>query len=202
MSYLVKNIILGFCFLFAICFIIFASGSLAKYSIYTWLIFIIVLGAIFGWFKKRTNNFASGLIGEDDVAEELKKLPKNFIVKNDFSTGCGNIDKIVIGTTGIWTLEVKSYKGNIVPTKHDLGQAYAEAKTLQVLVKSKLNLYINVQPVLVFSNKYAKVRFGLNKQSGVYVIQKAWLTKLITETHIQDLDNTDMQKIKDILEVV
>jgi hypothetical protein len=64
-----------------------------------------------------------------------------------------------------------------------------------------LNLDINVQPVLVFSNKFAKVRFGLNQQKGVYIIQKAWLKKLLTETYIQSLNNVTILRIKECLEI-
>jgi hypothetical protein len=173
---------------------------------------LILLAIVFRLVMKRTKNFSSGLIGENDRSDELKHLPEGYILLNyGLDTGKGNIDKIVIGPTGVWTLEVKSHSGEIsfdgqhllrnnLPLEKDfLSQAYAEAKTLEEIIKSKTNLSINVQPVLVFSNKFAKVRFGLSKQKGVYVVQKAWLNKLLVETRIQNLDSATILKIKESL---
>ena len=54
--------------------------------------------------------------GERDIDDELKNLSLDFVVINKgLDTGRGNIDKIVIGPSGVWTLEVKSQKGDIVP---------------------------------------------------------------------------------------
>jgi hypothetical protein len=71
--------------------------------------------------------------------------------------------------------------------------------TLHDLIKSKLNMNISVQPVVVFSSKYVKVRLGLNKYKGVYVIQKAWLNKLITGKTNQNLTEEIRVKINNIL---
>jgi hypothetical protein len=210
-NYSVKNILLGFTILLFILFAIFFFTPLAKYSIYLWLLIIILLGILFFSFKRRTNNFISGDLGERDIGNELKNLISDFICISDFETGRGNIDKIVIGPTGVWTLEVKSHKaslnfdGNILLNsgrpfeRNFLSQAYAEAKTLGDLINAKTGLNINVQAVLVFSNKYAKVRLGLKQCKGVYVVQKAWLNKLLTETHVQRLDNLTVLKIKECL---
>jgi hypothetical protein len=215
-NYLTKNIIFGIVVLIFIAVWGFAFSFLTKY-LDRWLALALPLLVYFIalLFIKRTNNFISGFIGERDIDEELKSLGTDFICINDgLDTGHGNIDKIVIGPTGVWALEVKSHKvhvtfdGNVLLNwgkpfvEGDfLKQAYAEAKTLQDMLKSKLDLDINVQPVVVFSNKLAKVRFGLDKQKGVYVIQRAWLKKLLTETHVQSLDSVTLLKIKEILKV-
>lgn len=198
MSYLTKNILLGFGGLIII-FLLMKLVPVIGLRSNTAALISVTLLIIGGLFLKRTNNFTSGQVGELDVWHELKKLPDGYFVIDDLNTGRGNIDKVVIGPTGIWTLEVKSYKGNISPNEHDLKQAYAEAKTLQDLISSKLNLHLNVEPVLVFSDKFAKVRFGLNKQKGVYVIGIAWLNKLLTENNTTRLDREVVYKIKEIL---
>lgn len=201
-NYLTKNILLGLIGIILLV-IIFYLLSVLRFSPLLKITITLIYFVVFIYLYKKTDRFLSGLEGENDAEDELKNLPSDFIVINEgFDTGRGNIDKIVIGPTGVWTLEVKSHKGNIFPSDNFLKQAYAEAKTLQDLIKAKLNLDIYVQPVLVFSNKFAKVRFGFNKQKGVYVIQKAWLKKLLIETHVQSLDNENAQKIKGILEVV
>ena len=176
------------------------------------LLLAMVLFVIAGLLLKRNNKFLSGFEGEKDIEIELKSLGKNFIcINGGLDTGRGNIDKIALGPTGVWILEVKSHKGNITfegdtllnwgkPFEKDfLGQAYAEAKTLEDLIRLKLNTEIKVQPVLVFSNKFAKVRLRMKSYKGVYVIGKEWLTKLITETHIQSLDQETTLKIKNII---
>ena len=146
------------------------------------------------------------------IDTELKSLGEDFIcINSGLNTGRGNIDKIVLGPTGAWTLEVKSHRGNITfegdellnggkPFEKDfLGQSYAEAKTLEDIIKSKVELDIRVQPVLVFSSKFTKVGLGLSRYKGVYVVQRGWLNKLITETHAQSLDKATVLRIKEIL---
>jgi hypothetical protein len=38
-----------------------------------------------------------------------------------------------------------------------------------------------ITPVIVFSSTHVGMRFGFNKQRGVYVVQKQWLPELITK---------------------
>ena len=209
-NYLAKNIILGFIGLIMITILI-AGFSLLNLSIWCILLLAIFMAVIFRLLMHWTKNFVSGLIGEKDIDNELFKLGGDYFKISDFNTGRGNIDKIVAGPSGIWTLEVKNHAGSISFNGKDLlnhgklfdkdflKQAYAEAKTLQDIIKSRLDLDINVQPVLVFSNKYAKVKLGLNKKRGVYVIQKRWLKKLITETYVQNLDASTLHKIEEIV---
>lgn len=157
--------------------------------------------ALFFYLYKQTDHFLFGLEGENAVEKELKNLPSDFVVINKgLDTGRGNIDKIVLGPTGVWTLEVKNYHKNILSDKN-LKQSYAEAKTLEGLINKNLGLNITAQPVLVFANKYSKVRYGLKPQRGVYVIQITWLKKLLTETHAQSLDGATVLRIKEIFKV-
>jgi hypothetical protein len=172
---------------------------------------MIPLSIIVRLLFKRINNFSSGHIGEKDVEIELKSLGENFIcINTGLDTDRGNIDKIVLGPTGVWTLEVKSHKGyftfngdvllrNNLQKTNFLSQAYAEAKTLEDLIRSKLNIEIKVHPVVIFSNKFAKVRLGQKLYKGVYVIRKEWLNKLITETQLQSLDKETVLKIKEMI---
>jgi len=135
----------------------------------------------------------------------------NFTFIKDFETGHGNVDNIVIGPTGIWILEVKSHRGNITFNgeillrynkpleKNFLVQAYAESMAVRNVLYTKLGLQIDVQPVVVFSSKWVKIRLGQKRYRGVYVIQKRWLCNLITNTNNQTLTNEIMLKIKEVL---
>lgn len=48
---------------------------------------------------------------ENQVAEELEQLPDGFRVFHHLTSPLGNIDHIVIGTTGVFALNVKAWKG-------------------------------------------------------------------------------------------
>ncbi len=211
-SYSVRNIFLGFIGLVIITVFIYYSAIFAKYSFLVWVILITFLLLMFAYLRKRTGKFISGTIGEKDIDRELKDLDKRYTyIAGGLETRRGNVDKIVIGPMGVWALEVKSHNGDITFDgqtllrnherfeKNFLSQAYAEAKFLQELIKSKLNLDIPVQPAVVFSSNHAIVRLGLNKYKGVYVIQKGWLTKLLTETHNRSLDTDTIKKLEDFL---
>jgi len=211
-NYSAKNMLLGLASLLVITLLFFNIIPLAKFSFFLWIIVVIPLLLIFGLIKRRVNSFLLGQEGENDIDKELSNLRSDYIcILNGLDTDKGNIDKIVIGPTGVWSLEVKSHKGHITfdgqslvinnqpLEKNFLSQAYAEAMTLHELIKLKLNIDISIQPVVVFSSKYAKVRLGLNKYKGVYVIQKAWLNKLITETPVQNLTESIRIDIKNVL---
>ena len=198
-NYLSKNIIIGFIGLIIIIFLLLIS-PLLHLTLWSTLVLCTLVLLILAPLLKRTNNFISGLIGEKDVGEVLKSLDSNYIcIDSGLDTATGNIDKIVVGPTGVWTLEIKSHKGNIDLSDNFLKQAFAEAKYLEHIL-FMANIYTHVQPILVFSNKYANVRFGLKQQNGVYIIRKEWLNKLLTSTHIRYLDGATVLKIKEIIE--
>ena len=70
---------------------------------------------------------------------------------HDVSVGHGNIDHIVIGPAGIFTIETKSHHGRINSDRIEsrmLKQAYAEAKLVERITGMK------VHPLLVFSRAY------------------------------------------------
>ncbi len=70
---------------------------------------------------------------------------------HDVSFGGPNIDHVLVGPAGIFTIETKSHRGRIdVKRIHErmLRQAYAEAKQIEELAGR------HVEPLLVFSNAY------------------------------------------------
>jgi len=72
-------------------------------------------------------------------------------VIHDVSFGRGNIDHIVVGPGGLFTVETKSRRGRLLLDHLDpkmLGQAYAEMKTLEKITG------MEVQSLLVFSHAY------------------------------------------------
>ncbi|HHT9139002.1 MAG TPA: nuclease-related domain-containing protein [Candidatus Wunengus sp. YC60] len=132
--------------------------------------------------------------GEALVAEELKKLPDEYVVIQDVKipNTKTNIDFVVLGTNGIFAIEVKSHEGNITYNgqellrngyslkKNFLWQVRFEATSLTEYLHANVdrNLYANA--LLVFSSFKAKLRFGESPVTGVVIIGRAWLIKHIT----------------------
>ena len=144
----------------------------------------LFLFLLFGITIKELKSFTKGAEGEQIVRRILKGLPYGYYCLSDFANGQkGNIDLVVVGPTGIWTIEVKNFKGGEItfangklhrkgyPLEKDpLKQAYAEAKHLSDYIHKSLGLMLPVNPVLVFANKFTKIRFGKQPVNGVYVI--------------------------------
>jgi len=103
-------------------------------------------------FKRDYDSWAQGAEGEEVVGRILEGLAaKGWHVIHDVSFGRGNIDHIVVGPGGIYTIETKSRAGKIWLEHLDpkmLGQAYAEKKTLEKITG------MEVKALLVFSQAY------------------------------------------------
>jgi len=138
--------------------------------------------------------FRSGIIGEKLIGDELKKLDANYTIFEDVHVPGKkeNIDFVVVGPTGIHAIEVKNHHGavgfngdeltlNQKPFEKDfLRQAIREATTLHdYLISSGISNSF-VVPILVFSHRFAVVRFGIQPIKNVRVIQYRWLIKMIT----------------------
>ncbi len=174
------------------------------------LLFSLILFPLAGITFRELDAFTKGAEGEQKVRRILKGLPEGYYTLSDFTNGKkGNIDLVVVGPTGIWTLEVKNYRGgeitfvngllckNGIPFEKDfLKQAYAESKHLSDFIHQSLGLMFPVNPVLVFANKFTKIRFGKRPVNGVCVIGTSWLLNLIQERQII-LNPEQCLKVKD-----
>jgi hypothetical protein len=93
-----------------------------------------------------------GVQAEEHVGEILDGLSESgWRVIHDLDTGRGNIDHVVVGPGGVFTIETKSHGGHIDVDRIDASmwrQAYAQAKHVEALVGAK------VIPLLVFSRAY------------------------------------------------
>lgn len=170
----------------------------------------LILMLLFALTVRELKTFTKGAEGEQKVYRILGKLPTGYYRFWDFSNGQkGNIDMVVVGPTGIWTIEVKNYRGGEITLKNDLlcrngfpfekdflKQAYAESKYLSDYIHKSLGLMLPVTPILVFANKFTKLRFGMRPINGVYVIGTSWLLNLIQERQIS-LTPEQCIKVKD-----
>jgi len=103
-------------------------------------------------FKRDFSAWSQGAEGEEVVGRMLEELAaSDWHVIHDVSLGHGNIDHIVVGPGGLFTIETKSRRGKVFLDSIDqkmLGQAYAEKKTLETITA------MPVRSLLVFSQAY------------------------------------------------
>ena len=138
--------------------------------------------------------FRSGIIGEKLIGDELKKLDANYTVFQDLHVPGKkeNIDFVVVGPTGIFAIEVKNHHGKVgfngdeltlndkSLEKDFLRQTMREATSLHDYLVSSGVSNAFVTPIIVFSHRFAVVRFGIQPIKNVRVIQYRWLLKMIT----------------------
>ena len=156
-----------------------------------------ILWFIYWQFRKEEHSlysFASGLRGEDKVAEELKKLDDSFTVFWDIKLPGrkDNIDFVVIGPSGNFLVEVKNHKGEIgydgkqitcngkLFETNFLRRAKAQAGALSEYLELIIHKKTFINPVVVFSNPYAHTKLGQKPIDGVYIVCSSWLTKIIS----------------------
>lgn len=140
-------------------------------------------------------NFKRGLDSEALVYEELKKLPDEYIVVQDVKipNTKTNIDFVVFGPNGIFAIEVKSHKGAITYNgkqllrngyqleKNFLWQVHAESRALTEYLQANVDRSLYANPILVFSNSKAIMKFGKIPVDGVVVIKIVWLIEQIAK---------------------
>jgi hypothetical protein len=108
-----------------------------------------------------------GATGEEHVGELLGALEEDgYLAIHDVDTGRGNIDSILVGPAGLFTIEVKSHGGRIRSDALDpawLRQAYAQRKWLEAVAGRP------VTALLVLSRAYL-VGAPVSRQRGVMVL--------------------------------
>lgn len=182
----------------------------------------IAMIGVYIWFNKPINeeirlrwNYKDGLNGELAVQRILLNLPDSYCVfANVVIPGkTFNIDFIVVGPTGIFSIEVKSHKGKISfdgvqllrygrKFEHNfLWQAKGEAKELHTFLRNSGIEIPFVDPVLVFSNRFAFMHFGKKLTDGVMVLGSKWLLEGIqSELRKQSLSDEQIAQLQQILE--
>jgi hypothetical protein len=108
-----------------------------------------------------------GATGEERVGGILEGLAGDgeWRVIHDVSLGRGNVDHILMGPGGVFTVETKSHPGPIrVGRVHGatLRQAQAERKAIETITG------LNVEPLIVYS--HARVDRPLARRKGVRVV--------------------------------
>ena len=100
----------------------------------------------------RFDRWLQGAEGEENVGAVLDGLVgEGWLAIHDVSLGRGNVDHVVVGPGGIFTIETKANRGRIRVDRIEsrmLKQAYAECKLIERITG------MEVQALLVFSGAY------------------------------------------------
>jgi hypothetical protein len=124
----------------------------------------------------RADRYARGAAGERKVGAILEALGPDWHVLHDVSLGRGNIDHVLVGPAGTFTVETKANRGRITIDRLDeamLRQAYAERKLLEKVSGLK------VEALLVFSAAWLIGSLPARRR-GVVVLPARMLNRHLT----------------------
>jgi hypothetical protein len=117
--------------------------------------------------------WAQGAAGEEYVGEVLDGLRgSGWLALHDVQLERGNIDHVLVGPAGIFTIETKSHRGRINARTIDarmVKQAYAEAKAIERITGFR------AEPLLVFSNAFL-IR-AVSRRNGVVILPARMLAE-------------------------
>lgn len=118
------------------------------------------------------DRWGRGAAGEELVGEVLDGLrDRGWFALHDAQLGRGNIDHVLVGPAGIFTVETKSHRGRLRAEAIDtrmLKQAYAQAKCVERITG------LRTHPLLVFSNAWLTPAVTL--RDGVVILPARMLS--------------------------
>lgn len=155
-------------------------------------IFLVIRKELNRWIYSYSS-FRKGLKGAGAIWHELHNLPDTYDVYQHCKLPgrTDDIDFIVVGPTGVFVVEVKSHGGKIefngdqltkdgeYLEKDCLRQVEIQYQGLHDYLLQETSEDIFVHPILVFSNHWANVRFGIKKIRFIHIVKKKWLLKTI-----------------------
>lgn len=93
-----------------------ASAVLGRATVWFASAFVVlVLTTAFLWRRglRRVEAFFKGARGEERVAGLLEALPDAWHVFHDFETGGYHVDHVLVGPTGVYSVETKNWRGRV-----------------------------------------------------------------------------------------
>ena len=114
-----------------------ALATFGMVSVEFFITELAVIGALATldrWWVPKVESWSRGASGEEEIGRLLDGLGNGWLVLHDVHTGRGNIDHVVVGPAGLFTIETKAHRGRISVDRIDrrmLGQAYAQRKWLE-----------------------------------------------------------------------
>jgi len=149
-------------------------------------------------YKKEVKKLKLARDGEKAVGEYLDSFrEQGYRVLHDLVVGDYNIDHVIIGTTGIYTIETKTiskfvrgdqriiYDGNEIsingfkPDRNPIIQAKAQANWVQEFVRDFVGFKVKVKPVVVFPGWYIEG----NTKAEVWVLEPKALKSFLQNRH-------------------
>lgn len=219
-QYIINDKSGGYAFLLAFCFA-FMVSEWAKYlfdiphsPVLVSICCLVIMGyALYHIFqyRHRIQRLKRGRDGERVVAEHLDDLrEKGYIILHDVLGENFNIDHVIIGRTGVYLAETKTYSkpfphARIVYDGEDLtiagarpvnnitGQVKALCNWLKPIVKTAIEKDIFIRPVLLFPGWYTETD---GKNPDIWVLEPKALPKFIQNEKNQDI--LSKKEIKDI----
>jgi hypothetical protein len=138
-----------------------------------------------------------GATGEEQVGGLLDQLEgEEWRVMHDVSLGGhGNVDHVIVGPAGVFTVETKSHPGPVrVGRVHGriLGQAQAQRKAVEQVTG------VRVEPLLVFSRAW--VDRPMTRRKGVRVIPARMLPGYLERDRTSRLSAEAIERVHELLE--
>lgn len=164
----VRGILHGMNILFAAFVALGFSVGVFLFAHFVWGVVFMLASLIFiVWglsrSQSRIERSFKGARGEERVAGILQALPADYHVFNDFVACKRHVDHVVVGPTGVFSVETKCWRGKItleeghvlldgqLPDREPLKQALKEANLVKAEL-SKLGWSGAVTPVLAFAS--------------------------------------------------
>jgi len=174
------------------------------------LALMVVCVVAFKFIAKRSDQAERGADAEVAVAHLLRTLPKEYYVFNDLGFEGFNIDHVVIGPTGVFTVETKSHRGKVSARgealllngrpfeKPILNQAWSEVFTLRDRLPQIAGNSCTVQPLLCFPNALIEVR---GRVKGIIVTSRQFLLRDITTRRAIALSQPEVLQLVNALKL-
>lgn len=157
---------------------------------------------------RRVERFFKGARGEEKVAGVLAGLPDGYHVFNDFKAGSGYVDHVVLGPTGVFSVETKCWSGEVtveegsvlingrLPSRDPVPQAVKECELVRGGLAA-VGWKGRVVPVLVFASD--NFRASAIEVGGAVVMNSSGLVKAITAGS-QILSESEIRRLVSIIE--
>lgn len=173
------------------------AGFQSRAFLVTLAVDIVVVSALDRWVAPTVERWRRGAAGEEAVGRILDDLAaRGWFAFHDISLGRGNVDHIVVGPGGLFTIETKSHPGRRALDSLDprmLRQAYAQKKALERVTGKP------VTPLLVFSRAYLEPAVGWAR--GVTVLPARMLVRHL-ERRSRVLNDEEVERLRDRLAAV
>jgi hypothetical protein len=134
-----------------------------------------------------------GATGEEEVGELLEGLGGEWRVEHDVSLGRGNVDHVLVGPAGVFTVETKSHPGPVrVGRVHGrtLSQAQAQRRGIEEATG------VSVEPLVVFSRAW--VDRPLARRKGVRILPARMLLGYLSRRR-RRLSGEEIERVHGLL---